>query len=155
MKRIDGTHGFYALKHDLPALADRPNHDTVCALDRWILWLPGYHAMWSCYVLVACHLRNLPGVTPAVKHFPEATHEISLWANDPERVQVALEKGGFAPLEPANYVKQIILRDDAACNRLAEDIAVEFINARLLPEPQGIRGAREMFDEFVDRLVAL
>lgn len=142
-----------AFRVDLPPPADRPNPGTVPCVGRWNLVLPGDHAFWNRYTLLACSLADFPGVPPAHRRFPEATHEISLFAVNPDYPDDHFRKGGISVLEPVNYVEQFTTTD-ASCAALAEHLAGLLVRGKLAAEPQGIRGAREAFREAIDRFLA-
>lgn len=153
MKRLDGLINFYALNHDLPPVKDRPNPATAACINRWVLHLPGYSVFWNCYCLAGCHLREVEGTPLAIKHFPEATHEIVLFALDPDHDQETLRSGGIAALKPTNYCKQVSLRGDEQLDVVLRELCKEFVAGRLIPEPVGINGARELFDAAIERFV--
>jgi hypothetical protein len=67
---------YRAFSIPLPSVGDRPNKDTVAALDRWCLIMPGIHPAWHRWCIMGCSLATFPGVLPAVKHAPDMTHEI-------------------------------------------------------------------------------
>lgn len=149
MKRIDGIiRGYHAVKHDLPPLEKRPNKDTVPSFERWILHLPGQHPLWSDYALLSCSLAEFPGVPKAEKHFPEATHEVSLFAIDPSFPRESLERGGIQILEPVNYCVQLATTDDKFRN-MVEQLVLKFINGEFPAEPDGICVGGRPFREWV------
>src|ERR1700675_2115866 len=113
MKRIDGTvAGYYARKWPLPPVKDRPNPHTIASMDRWTLHLPGQHPFWADYMLSGSSLADFPGVTPAHKQFPEATHEILVAAIDPDFPKENLDQGGVQILEPLTHVVQVTTTDE-------------------------------------------
>lgn len=141
-----------AFSYPLPDVEKRPNPDTVAALDRWSLILPGQHAAWDRFVIMLCSLADFPGVPPAVKHFPEATHEVDVFAIDPRFPKEAFDKGSVQILEPVNYVHQFVATDEKA-NQVAAHLAERFVRGELPAEPQGItindKTAREYFADVV------
>jgi hypothetical protein len=80
----------------------------------WIIEAPWAHPMWHSYMLSAVHLRPLDGLEPAVIYLPGATHEVMLYALNPEHTP-ALDQ--FPKLlMPANFHGQWIeVSDEAAC----------------------------------------
>lgn len=151
MKTMTGKFGT-AFSPPLPPVAERPNHDTVAALPRWLMTIRGQHPLWDRFCILTCSLADFPGVPPAKKQFPEATHELTVCAIDPRFPQKDFEEGRVAILEPVNHVIQIIATD-ALANAAAEALACEFINQRQLVEPSGITGAREAAYGFVRRFI--
>jgi hypothetical protein len=144
VKRIDGPYG-HAIKQDLLPPSERPNPDAVASMDRWILYLPQGSPAWTHYMLSGASLADFPGVPPAAKRFPEATHEVIVAAIDPDFPKEKLERGGVKLLTPLNYAFQVVATD-AAFNRLLKHLALGLINGELTPEPQGIQGARELME---------
>jgi hypothetical protein len=141
-KRIDGPNGRYGCKFLLPPPAERPNPDTVASMPcRWALHLPRDHAFWADYSLCCCSLADFPGVQPAHKEYPEATHELQVFANDPARREGLWKNGSIAPLSPANYIVQFTVASDDEALLIMEEVATWLINGvpdGLPGEPQGI-----------------
>jgi len=132
----------------LPA-DDRPNFDSITCLGRWNLYLPGQHPFWTRFTLSIVHLRDFPSITPAVKHFPEATHEIDVFAVDPTFSEKLFESGSTAPLWPVNYVVQFVAKDDCEAVLVAAKMVRRLVDGLEVAEPSGISGARERFAENV------
>lgn len=133
----------------LPAPADRFRPETALARDRWMLRMPGPSAAWDRYVIMPCSLADAEGVPPAHRHFPEATHEITVFAINPDFPDADFVAGAVSLLSPANHVVQVTLPTDEACDWLAMVCAESFVKAVNLIEPQGIMGASERFEAFV------
>lgn len=140
-----------AFKVVLPPLADRPP-DTIASLDCWNMVLPGDHAFWDRYSITACSLADFPGVQPAKKQFPEATHEILVFAIDPKCPQDVFERGENWILTPQNHHVQCVATDES-CNKAIEELARLFVDGNLWVEPQGVWGARDQFKMTVYELV--
>lgn len=145
MRALKGKGG-EAFSIPLPPLEDRPNKDTIASLSRWQLVIPNAHPVWSRFVLMCASLADFPGVPPAKKHFPEATHEITVFAIEPFFPDDKWQAGGISVLEPVNHVWQFC-STDAIAEELMEFLAQELIDVRLFVEPSGIRGARDMFNQ--------
>lgn len=152
MKRIDGENDRYAIKHDMPALKDRTNPDSVAALDRWILWLPGEHPFWNVFFIAGIALRDFSGVPPAKKKFAGATHQIIVGASDPVHDEIAIKKGGLKILHPLNYEHQFVATDPIT-NSLAEHLVIELLNHRYPAESSGIRGSRDHFERICNKFL--
>lgn len=119
-----GTHG-KAWQIDLAAwraMAGKPGGE-ICG---WIVEAPWAHPMWHSYFLSAVHLRHVEGFAPAVIHLPGATHEVMLFALNPE-FSPALDEFPRV-LTPSNFVGQWIAEsDEAACAKVeacVDDILV-------------------------------
>ena len=145
MKTLKGKGG-EAFCMPLPAVENRPNKDTIASLSRWQMVIPSAHPMWSRFVLMCASLADFPGVPPAKKQFPEATHEITVFAIDPNFPQEKWEQGGIGVMEPVNHVWQFC-STDAIAEELMEHIVQMLIDLELFVEPSGIAGARDLFNE--------
>lgn len=127
----------------LPRHDDRAKLDHYAALGRWDFTLPGCSPISERYSLGMCHLRPIRGGTPVVKLFPAASHELIFAMCDPD--SPSWFKGTAAYLRPFNYVVQVAVRYDHAAIWLSECIARAVVEGRVAVEPQGVRGAQEMF----------
>jgi hypothetical protein len=120
------------------------------SLDSWALHMPGVHPCWSHYLVAGVCLRDFPGCAPAKLHFPLATHEVVVAAIHPDcKPGVQIGVGELTLLEPVNYCQQITTASDEVANRVVQQVAVGFIMDEIFIEPEGIRGARERFVEFI------
>ena len=77
----------------------------------WIVRAPWMHLAWSWYVVALYHLRGKgPDNKPAVKQFPEATHEFGVYALHPDH---EVDTRRLYRLEPMNLAQQFEATDDA------------------------------------------
>lgn len=119
----------------LPATHERP--DTTATLACWLLTIPGAHPAWSSYWLAAIHLRDIPGVAPAVKRYPEAQHELMLYALDPEKPlpdpdDALRVRPAF--LMPPNLVEQFHGVTDEQAATIVELLARGFVDGHANPD---------------------
>lgn len=124
------------------------NEETVC---HWLITAPGYHPLWSQYLLAVVRLRDLEGWPPPKRQFPGATHELLVVTLNPEHgpydetLPSKFAPGGNLPyLTPINVAEQIEGTDDEA-DKLAELGVWGIVNGALEPEssngPERIRAA--------------
>lgn len=119
----------------------------VASLSIWIIFVPGQSPAWGHYVLCGVHLREIEGVRPPVKRFPDATHEVMLFALDPElgndlRPENFFERkeayfkntGRSGFLDPCNYVGQVRQATDATFTRIVDMMAESIVNGVLPAE---------------------
>jgi hypothetical protein len=138
-----------AFRAELLPPDDRSTEDAVACLARWNLWLPGQHPLWSRYTLGVVHLRDAKSLTPAKKQFPEATHEILVFAVDPDFDEALFADGATSVLEPLNHVVQFVAASDQKAVLVAEKMVQRLVDGLELAEPSGISGARELFKKSV------
>lgn len=135
-----------AWRLDWVAKLRRAGHDP--ALDgvvaSWIIQAPWAHFLWHSYWLHFVHLRPIErgeGVIPTKFYLEGATHEIWLYALDPEvplEISIGNEKMP-AVLTPKNFASQLILESDEAAVELARSTAKDVLEARLNPDTDAIR----------------
>lgn len=139
---IDGPHA-RAWKLDL-SLQTRA-HSGVAA---WLIEAPWAHPFWHSYGLTMIHLRPVPGLGDANIALQGATHELAVYALDPDRPREPIMHGGpTAMMTPCNFAAQIIeASDDAAAERAKR--AVDLIcQGKLSPDTDYIRAWGAMFGD--------
>ena len=109
--------------------------DQTATLATWIVHAPWAHPIWSQYAVTLIHLRDIQGVKPAHKYDPRATHEVQVWALDPE----ARLRPGDPPkprmlLTPQNFVGQWNAQDDECAKTHIENVVRAIVNGRLSPD---------------------
>jgi hypothetical protein len=117
-------------------------------VDGWIITAPYWHPFWSQYMLAVVSLADIPGQPDAVRHYPDATHELHVVALNPDHgpYDAALigPPGTIHFLTPVNVVEQITTTHDQA-RRLTELCARAVVDGLLTPEtgdaPDRIRAA--------------
>lgn len=131
--------GHYGRARLIP-LPDVPESaETVCS---WLLTAPHAHPLWAQYLLGMVRLRDgIPGFKPPARQFIGATHELFVFALNPEHGPYTVEKmqaygsgGGSIPcLTPVNVVHQVEGTDEEA-RLLASFAAVGVVHGMLWPE---------------------
>lgn len=147
VRSIEGPCGRADLVDLSPHAATRP--DWAATMATWFLTCPGQSPAWSCYGLSTIHLREMPGVRPAVIHTLGATHEVLLIAFNPAERPVATDIGTWSFLLPPNVMHQVVLNDDFQAVELAELAARAVVNGTLWAEPP-LSGQREPWATTLD-----
>lgn len=84
----------------------------AASLAGWLVHQPGVHPHWEYWLLSVVHLRDIEGIDPAKKAFPEATHELTILSLDPDiGVPDPDKPEKFRYLMPQDLVKQIASTD--------------------------------------------
>lgn len=130
---IVGAHG-KAWKVDVAAVARRnpggPGADLTPA--SWIVEVPWAHPMWHSYTLACVSMRDAPGVPPAVIHLPGATHEVLLYALNPEARRALNDVTPY--LTPGNFHGQWIAGTDEQAAAFIEETVKLVVDGRLNPD---------------------
>lgn len=123
------------------------------AIAAWLLTVEGFHAFWRHWGLSVANLQDMPNVPPANKHYPQAEYELLVVALDPAVPATAESTDSWKPLLPVNVVVQFHGVTPGEAATIAEQLARDVAQGRLIPEPQGIQGARDMWKDAVSRYV--
>lgn len=98
------------------------NEETGIAV--WMVNGP-YHPFWSWWYVGVISLKDLPGVPPAHKQYPEAEYEYSVYSCEGEPDIAAMESGdlenrGFGFLQPADVIFHFHGVTDDQAEKIAE-----------------------------------
>lgn len=121
-------------------------------LAGYLLTLPGAHPFWWHYLLSVVHLRSESDLPPPALRFQEATHELTLFALDPETPPQPDDPHSWKVLTPANLGEQFVATDEQI-PAIAGSFAAALVAGQVIAEPQGITGAREMNRQILERLI--
>jgi hypothetical protein len=102
------------------------------SLKSWVVQAPWAHPLWSCYAVLCVALRDVPGVPAAKINLPGATHEVLLYALDPDHTPAVDEKP--RPLIPVNFAGQFIEPSDEAADARIERAVQDVIDGKLNPD---------------------
>jgi hypothetical protein len=114
-------------------------HESVQANGIWagviLFRCPWAHPLWSDYVLSVCDLDS-PGKKPPIKRDPTATHELLLYALDPEYPVdfSAPITRRYQPLQPANHGYQFRAGSNQAAWSRAKALVDDCLSRRLSPD---------------------
>lgn len=107
-------HGkLWALDYVSPPVGSSLN---VTQLRGWVVHAPWAHPLWEYYFVSLIHLRSVAGVQDATKYAPDATHEIGVFAVDPNKIPESGETPNY--LSPPNFIGQF--------GRSSDEIAIEY-----------------------------
>lgn len=102
----------------------------------WFLYCPGQSPAWDCYQLSCVHLRPIVGESqPPRIAIPHATHEILLYAYDPDKNPTPEDPKTWRMLTPVNVCEQIQVPSDADAKDLLKLAAQNVVDGRLPAEP--------------------
>ncbi len=130
---LTGTHG-RAWKVDVPAVARRrpggPPAELCCA--HWVVEARWAHPIWHSYFVGCVALRDMPGVPPAKIHLHGATHEVLVYALNPEHRRAVNDLTPY--LTPGNFHGQWRAGSDAEAASFIEDTVKLIVEGRLSPD---------------------
>lgn len=155
MSTQEGPYG----KAEAIPIPDRPDAaETLC---QWLITAPMYHPMWTQYLLFVVRLRDdIPGFPPPERQFVGATHEMMLFALNPDPEDTGtpmrhtpkslLERiennKGLPYLTPINIAQQHEATDEEM-ERVAELSAWAVIQG--LMEPETSNGAERIREHWL------
>ena len=96
----------------------RPDDASVAT---WVVHAPWAHPLWHSYAIMLIHLRPIPATPPPVINLAGATHELFVFALDPDYRPSPDEH--FKLLTPGNFAAQFVAgSDEGATTRVRADI---------------------------------
>ena len=131
----------WMIRQPAPGARFKRDHDATVAM--FLLRVPGAHIAWNHWIMSVIHLRDIPGVKPAHKEFPEATHEFMIVALDPGEALPALDvtpEWRVRRLTPVDVLEQFTAADDVIAEHVL-DLAVRAVVDGFLSPDQDFRSA--------------
>lgn len=126
----------------------------------WIVRAPWAHTIWHSYAVHLVDLTTDMGDKPAVKYREDVTHEVSVWALDPDPdnqpvVRPALKDWdvGRCMLQPANYGYQFVAESDEAALARISEVVLMIETAVLSPDTDFRRDWDRLFADAQTLLV--
>jgi hypothetical protein len=138
----------------LRSLGCVPEDDATLA--HWIVEAPGYHPVWHSYSIVVGHLRPLREPRETLFYLDGATHEIWVYAMNPEADRRSTLATGIVKdhwLHPGNYVGQFIeVSDDLARDRVRQSVQ-DICDGKLSPDTDYVSRWKVLYGDhmFKDR----
>lgn len=113
----------------------KPEDDATLA--HWVVEAPYAHPFWHSYSVVLIHLREMPDKRVTKIYKPGATHEIWVYAMDPQKdrrpvVETGIVDGSW--LTPGNYAGQFIAGSDEAALVLVRGAVERICDGTLSPD---------------------
>ena len=131
------------------ALNVQPEDDGT--LVHWIIEAPWAHMVWHSYAIICVHLRPLPDNRPTKQYLKGATHELWVYALDPDKPRLPMIEGssqatnGF--LVPKNFAAQFIVENDAAALLKVKDAVQKVCDGMLSPDTDYVRHWAHLFGD--------
>ncbi len=113
----------------------RPEH--AACLGSWIVNVPGAHPYWEHWLVALVHLREVPGVAPAKKKYPEAEFEFSIQSINPETCPEPdpdKAEEGYPLLQPVDVVEQFHGVSDRDARRIVDTCIEAMVHGRISPD---------------------
>lgn len=125
-------------------LTQRLTPDQEAGLSGWLVNVPGAHAAWEYWGVGVVHLRDIPGIKLAHKHYPEAEYEFLIYSVDPTEGTPDPDKPPFPHLTPLDVQYQFHGVCDKEAVGLCELAVDEIMQGRISPD-QDYRRAWKRF----------
>lgn len=125
--------------------------DHTATLAVWIIDHRNAHPVWNQWMLGLVHLRDIDGVKPAAKAYPEAEFEVVVHALDPQHQVTdpnAAER--LYLLTPPDVVKQFHGVSDEVATFIVERLVEQVVAGHLSPD----QDHRTMWNRMIDSTVA-
>lgn len=140
-----GPHGRawqYDLAHVRKLRGVGPDDDATIA--SWVIEAPWANMMWHSYNLFVLHLRQMPDKRPLIIHLPGATHELGLFALDPEWRLDLTQNPRW--LHPGNFAAQFVAGSDESAAQHIMDCVTDIVGGRLNPDTDATQSWIQRFN---------
>ncbi len=128
---------------DFDGIVGHPTTLRMCLLRR-----PDAHPAWHDYVVCLVHLRSAEGFPPAHKHRADCSHELMLWACDPDAEASPKDVNSYRILTPSNLIYQPAALTDSQALRVFSRFVAALSRGDLSPDTD----ARSMQKVLLHRL---
>lgn len=125
------------------------NASQTAALEAWIVQCPMAHPLWHTYALYVVHLRAIPGEPLPNLQYPEAEYEFGLVALHPDHEVDPDDADTIHHLTPPNVIVQFHGCSDEWAGSIADKAARIIVAGGMTPEPEGVMGAREAWQQSI------
>lgn len=125
--------GPVATVYRVPLPTDQP----TAAVSLWLLDAPNAHPAWRFHSLIVVHLREVEGVPAPVMQFAGASHELMVYALDPDHddeIMVGDPLTQLHYLTPPDAVVQFIVADDEQARSVAAFAAHAVAHGLVVPD---------------------
>lgn len=128
---LEGPHG-KAWMCDTEEIVRRNGNKPHASVCGWIVEARWAHPVWHSYLIAVIHLRQVEGGQAPNILLSGATHEIMVYALNPEYKRALNDTVSF--LTPANFHGQWIARDDAAAAEKCKQCVIDILHGKLSPD---------------------
>lgn len=128
---LQGPYGRgWQLKH----IETRPDHQA--SLGTWLVNCPNAHPFWHWWMVGMVSLRDIPGVKPATKRYPEAEYEFMIYSINPEECPNPEpdDPEGYPHLLPVDVVEQFHGVTERDAGRILTSAIQAIMNGVLSPD---------------------
>ncbi len=133
-------------------LLKMPEDSQKAGLASWLVNRPGAHPYWQWWLVGVTHLRDVPGMKPAHKKYPEAEYEFLIFSIDPTACPNPEpdDPNGYPHLTPIDVVEQFHGIKDSDAVRLCEGAVQGIVNGVISPD----QDYRSMWSQMIAGTVA-
>lgn len=108
--------------------------EQIATIASWLVTGP-FHPAWNYWCVIVCRLRDIPGVKPANKQYPEAEYEFMIVSLNPEHQPDPDHPATtFQYLTPIDVVEQFHGLTDDQAKGLCELAARVIVDGRASPD---------------------
>jgi hypothetical protein len=102
---------------------------------HWLINVPGAHPFWEHWHVLVISLKDIPGVPPAKKRYPEAEFEFLIASINPEACPLPdPSEQHFPLLDPVDVVEQFHGVSERDALRVGQGAIQAIMNGRMSPD---------------------
>ncbi len=138
----------------MPNKNELPSHQAH--ISSWLVNRPGAHPFWQWWVVSMIHLRDLPGVPAAHRHYQDAEFEFTIFSIDPERCPNPQpdDPNGYPHLVPLDVVEQFHGVSDADASRICLSAIQAIVQGILSPDQDYRQSWKESIRQTVEHFAS-
>jgi hypothetical protein len=106
-------------------------------VSSWLLNRPGAHPWWEWWIVTVVCLRDVQGLAPAARIYPEAAYEFQILTIDPDHFPAPdpdFVDDGYTYLHPPDVIEQFHGIDDAQAEQLCLSAIREILEGGISPD---------------------
>lgn len=153
--------GTIASAWEFKADRTRPDWKTDWDASLGLYFIHGpFHPLWSWWALALVHLRDLPGMTPANRHYPEAEYEFAIWSLDSPPAGPPFDPDSHRwakrTLSPADVVKHFHVSESKPVeerDRIARHVLDQAVDAIIFGMASPDSDYRSWWDRAIDNTI--
>lgn len=132
--RDPDAQGPYGRAWLLQDTSGKPDYQANCG--SWLVNCPSAHPFWHWWLVGLVSLRDIPGVKPAHKKYPEAEYEFMIYSIDPERCPNPEpdDPSGYPHLTPFDVLEQFHGVTDHDASRICMSAVHAIVNGVMSPD---------------------
>ena len=111
------------------------SEDNPACVGHWLINVPGAHPFWEHWLVTVIALKDIPGVPPAHKRYPEAEYEFLIASINPEECpHPEPDAAHYSLLSPIDVIEQFHGVSERDAFRVGYGAVQAILHGRMSPD---------------------